>query len=128
MRNFKIDGTRETPEVNIDVEKGFISFKGRSHPENSAAFFNPIIEQIQEYLKNPKPSTIIELKFEYFNSTSFKLLIDILFLLQKSCSSEHKLLVRWIYESEDEDILILGKEVERIVKLPFEFQDAGIIS
>lgn len=128
MEIFKIDGTRETPEVIINRAKGLISFKGRSHPENSAAFFHPIFDEIQEYLKNPKPSTIIELKFEYFNSTSFKLIIDILFLLQKSCSSEHKLLVRWIYESDDEDILILGQEVERIVKLPFEFQDAGIIS
>ncbi len=114
-------GTKDTPEVFFDFNKGLFSMKGRSLSENSFAFFLPIFANMEAYLKQPLPSTTFELQFEYLNSSSFKLVIDLLLLSKKMSTDENKISVKWIYEADDEDILLLGEETSRITGLPFEF-------
>lgn len=121
MDNIVIKGTKDTPEVSFDFSKGLFLMKGRSLSENSFAFFTPIFSSAEAYFKKPLAITNFELQFEYLNSSSFKLIIDLLLLAKKMSTPENKVLVKWIYESDDDDILMLGEETARVVGLPFEF-------
>ena len=121
MDNFTIKGTRQTPEVFFNFNDGLLSIKGRSLSENSFAFYSPVFVTTETYFKKPLPTTTYELQFEYLNSSSFKLIIDLLLLSKKMSSSENKIFVKWMHEEDDEDILLLGEETARITGLPFEF-------
>ena len=122
MDNIVMQGTKDTPEVFFDFNNGIFSMKGRSLSENSFAFFSPIFSNTEAYFKTPQAvNTTFELKFEYLNSSSFKLVVDLLLLAKKMSSPEKKVIVKWVYEADDEDILSLGQETARITGLPFEF-------
>ena len=121
MENFFIAGTRETPEVSINVNEGTFSIKGRTLSEDSVAFFAPIFKQAEEYFKNPVPTTTFILSFEYLNSSSLKLVIDLLVFSKKMLSANNAILVKWNYEADDDEILMLGEESARLTGLPFEY-------
>ena len=122
MENYTIARKRDTPEVLMNFKEGIFSLKGRTLLEDSVDFFNPIFLKLKEYLKNPNSLTTIELQFDYFNTTSFKLIIDMLILAKKASSADCKLVVKWFYEIDDEDILMLGQDTARITGLPFEYK------
>ena len=44
MDNLKIAGTDETPAVVLNIEKGIFEISGRSLPEDSPEFYNPLPE------------------------------------------------------------------------------------
>jgi hypothetical protein len=121
MDNFIISGTKETPEVIINFNEGVFSIKGRTLSEDSVAFFLPVFNNAKEYFKNPLATTTFELSFEYLNSSSLKLVIDLLVLSKKMNLAGNKIQVKWHYEGDDEDILLLGEESARLTGLPFEF-------
>lgn len=121
MENISIKGTKETPEVIFNFKEGHFSIKGRSLPENPLIFFSPIFAKTEEYFKKPNPVTTFELRFEYMNSTSFKLIIDLLLLSKRMSTPENQIFVKWIYEDDDDDILMLGEEIARITRLPFDY-------
>ncbi|CAN5495536.1 hypothetical protein BH10BAC1_BH10BAC1_09430 [soil metagenome] len=121
METILIKGNKETPDVKFNFKEGHFSIQGRSLMENPLDFFTPIFSKTEEYFKKPNPLTNFELKFEYMNSTSFKLVVDLL-LLSKNLSTEgNQIFVKWIYEADDEDILMLGEEIARMTRLPFEY-------
>ena len=80
MRVIKIEGTDDTPQVTFDAnpENPFMEISGRSLPEDVVAFYDPILEWLDEYSENPLEKTVLNIKLEYFNTASSKLLLDIL--------------------------------------------------
>ena len=61
-----IEQTDDTPGVVLDKDKNEFRFNGKSLPEDVNAFYNPILEWIMEYSKNPNPETLVEFRMEYF--------------------------------------------------------------
>ena len=59
--------------------------------------------------------------FEYFNSISAKFILDIFKKIGKLHSKGNDIMVKWHYEIDDEDMLEVGKEMSRLVKLPFNY-------
>ena len=59
--------------------------------------------------------------FEYFNSSSGKLILDICKILASLRSKGFNVAVNWHFEKDDFDMLEVGKEMSKIVKLPFEY-------
>jgi len=78
MENFIHNGTHNVPDVNLDAGKGMIVIKGKSIQEHTTAFYQPILEWIDKYVKNPAEETIIDFHLEYYNSASKKYLLEIL--------------------------------------------------
>lgn len=121
MNNLTIPQTKQTPEVHTDITNGVFSIKGRSLSEDSVNFYANIFSFFEEYYKTPCPLTTFEMTFEYLNSTSLKLVTDLLMYAKKSTDSSKKIKFKWFYEEDDDDILMTGKEIERIIGSPFEF-------
>ena len=56
-----------------------------------------------------------------FNSTSAKYILDIFKALNVLNDLGIDILVKWLYEEDDEDMLEVGEEMSRMSKLEFEY-------
>jgi hypothetical protein len=120
MEVIKIKGTDDTPTVILDADNGIFEISGRSLPEDVAAFYEPIIDWLDQYAENPNDKTVFNFKLEYFNTASSKLLLDVLLKLEDMCDDGKDVLVRWHYPDDDEDMEEAGEEYADIVDVPFE--------
>jgi hypothetical protein len=120
MEPIIIEGTQKTPTVEFNAEEGKIELKGRSIPENSIEFYNPLIAWLDEYGKNPKEETIVNIQLEYFNTSSSKCILDVFKKLEAIAKAGHDIKVNWYYEEDDEDMLEAGEDYQSIIKLPFK--------
>ena len=120
MEKYSINGTPNTPDINFDLSNGVLSISGRSIPENSIEFYNPLFSAIDTYISNPKENTILNIQLEYYNSSSSACLLSVFKKLEKfKKSADSPVVVNWLYEENDEDILAAGKNFEGMVDLPF---------
>ena len=117
---FEAEKTKTTPYVRID--QGEITIQGRSIPEDSFEFYEPVVEACQKYIIKPAKHTEVKIHLEYVNSGSKKYLTNILTVLEASYLDGNGYSVTWIYESDDEAMLDLGKDLKGIVKSPLTIQ------
>lgn len=120
METIKIAGTEDTPNVILDAANDIMEISGRSLPEDVASFYEPVLNWLDEYAKNPNPKTIFNFKLVYFNTASSKLLLDILMKLEELHENGADVLVKWHYPEDDEDMAEAGEEYADIVDIPFE--------
>mgnify|MGYP005842394231 CR=1 FL=1 len=120
MDPIKIEGTRKTPEVLFDAEKGIIEVEGRSIPENSIEFYNPLVDWLDEYAKEPKEKTEVNIRLEYFNTSSSKCILDVFKKLEAIYKNDKDVIINWYYEEDDEDMLEAGEDYQSILKIPFK--------
>ena len=65
MNNYSIEATANTPDIKFDMDKGELNIFGRSIPENSIEFYNPLFSALDKYLSNPKNNTVLNIQLEY---------------------------------------------------------------
>ena len=118
MNNLFIPRTSKTPDIFFDADQGILEIKGRSIPENSVAFYAPVMQWLSDYDQTPKQETQLVVKLEYFNTSSSKCLIDIFRKLEKIHQQESKVTVVWYYEAEDEDMKESGEDFRDLVSMP----------
>ena len=118
MDNIYLKPTSKTPSINFDKEKGVFEISGRSIPENSIDFYKPVLDWLDNYIDQPLPETILEIKLEYFNTSSSKCLVDIFRKFEILHRNGKDTKIRWYYEEEDEDMLESGEDFKGIIKLP----------
>jgi hypothetical protein len=120
MESIIIEGTPKTPTVEFNAEEGKVEIKGRSIPENSVEFYNPLIAWLEEYGNNPKDVTQVNIQLEYFNTSSSKCILDVFKKLESLAKAGNDIKVNWFYEEDDEDMLEAGEDYQSIIKLPFK--------
>ncbi len=127
MRKLIIEKTSSSPKVVLDHEKKIYLIEGESRPADVREFYDQILSWLKDfslYLDSPeynKDPVIFNFNFEYFNSSSGKLILDICKVLAGLRLKGINIIVKWHYEKEDGDMLEVGKEMSRIVKFPFEY-------
>lgn len=124
MEALILEASEFTPLVKLDPKSGVLSISGESRPENAGKYYEPIIkwiEQYQSYLKSNPTNVTVVFKYEYFNSTSAKYIMDILKQLDLGFASGNKISVEWHYDPLDEDMRDSGEEFSKLVKVPFQF-------
>lgn len=112
---YSIEGQRRSLKVDINVETGVFLFAGVSLPENTNAFFEPVILEIQAYLKNPKDKTVLNFFIEYLNTSSALYLRRIVMACESSLGGEN-MEVSWHFEKDDDDIKDFGEDFKSIFK------------
>ena len=132
MRKLIIDKTSGTPKVILDPENKIYQISGESRPPDVREFYNQILSWLNDFslyllesddIKDP---VIFKFNFEYFNSSSGKLILDIFKVLAGLRMKGCNIVVKWFYEKEDVDMLETGKEMSQIVKFPFEYVEADM--
>lgn len=124
MENLKIEGTKQSPYVDFNADTGKLELSGRSIPENSFEFYNPLLEWLVEYAKAPKEETVLKVYLEYFNTSSSKYILEVLKKLKevrKADGAEVK--VNWCYDEDDEEMMETGEDYEDVTGLEFDYQE-----
>jgi len=121
MEVVNIKGTDDTPKVILDKNSNLFEISGRSLPEDVNMFYEPILKWIEQYTEQPNPETIFNFKLEYFNTASSKVILDILLKFEEVVEKGQKVLIKWHYHEDEEDMLEAGEEYADIVEIPFEY-------
>lgn len=119
MINLIIKPTQLSPAVVFDYDNSKFEISGESIPENAAEFYIPIIQWLKdyesimyyaksEYGKIKKLS--LNIKYDYFNSTSAKFILDIFLVLQKFIKEGYDVEINWYYNDGDIDMKEAGEE------------------
>lgn len=124
MENLKIEGTKQSPYVDFNATTGKLELSGRSIPENSFEFYNPLLEWLMEYAKSPKEETVLKVYLEYFNTSSSKYILEVL----KKLKDVNKIgggivKVDWCYDEDDEEMMETGEDYEDVTGLEFEYHE-----
>jgi len=119
MDNFVLEGSAKTPSVDFNAEKGVLELRGRSIPENSIEFYKPLNEWIENYGKTPQSETTVDVRLEYFNTSSSKCILDLFKQLENLNGSGTNIKVNWYFEEDDEDMEEAGEDYQAIINLPF---------
>jgi hypothetical protein len=120
MQDLIIDPTIKTPEVIFRSSQGILTLKGRSIPENSIDFFKPLHDWIDAYFENPNTTTRVEIKLEYFNTSSSKSMLDLFKKMEFFNGSQTDITINWFYEEDDEDMLEAGEDYQAILNIPVQ--------
>ncbi|WP_020527529.1 DUF1987 domain-containing protein [Flexithrix dorotheae] len=117
MKKYFKEGTTKTPRLEMDNESGRFLIEGRSIPENSIEFYQPLYDWLDEYLKDPSMNTILDVKLEYFNTSSSKCLVEV-FRKLETLNKKNNVFINWFYEEDDEDMQESGEDFKSIINLP----------
>jgi len=120
MEPIIIEGTPKTPSIKFDTRDGVFEIKGRSIPENSVKFYKPLNEWLDSYMQVPLDKTVVNIRLEYFNTSSSKCILDVFKRLEAIHRSKHDVEINWFYEEDDEDMLEAGEDYDSIIKVPFK--------
>lgn len=118
MEILNLEGTEDTPKILLDKGNGIFEISGRSLPEDSTDFYQPVLDWIETYAEDPNSTTEFAFKLEYFNTASSKLILDVLMALEDIDGMK----IIWYFDEDDEDMEEAGEEFSELVEVPFEFK------
>ena len=78
-----IHASIDTPKIFFDPSTGLISIEGKSFPPDVSQFYGRALNWLDAYLKNPADKTTVNLKLDYFNTASSKIILDILYKFEE---------------------------------------------
>lgn len=109
MENLQLEATKYTPEIKLDTN-GTIAMVGKSYPENTFEFYEPVMKWLEDYFDgNAQDKTIVNMEITYFNSSSSKLFFDFFDLLEEN-NDDHDIEINWIYDEENESAEEAGED------------------
>jgi hypothetical protein len=118
MKNLEQEGSFKLPSLSLNANSGVLELAGKSIPERTSEFYDPVLAWIDEYSQSPKEETIFNVKLEYCNSASTRYLMDIFERLERIFKEGKKVTVNWYYEEDDEDMLDLGQSYSVPLTIP----------
>jgi len=117
----KIADLENECQVILDRERGILEFTGRFLPQKTGEFYEPILEWIDEYSKEPHRKTVVIFKLDYFNTSSSKKFLDIMLLFFDMHQKGSEVHIEWYHHKDDIDIKEAGYGYADLVDLPFKF-------
>lgn len=122
MDNFFVEATEVTPRVEFNKLSNTFKIVGKSLPEDVKSFYTPIIQWFDAYSSQPNPETNLILEFEYFNTSSSKMILILLNKLRDIHRKGFRVLVSWSYPLHDAEIEEAGEEFAELLNIPFQFK------
>ena len=116
MNNLIIQETAYTPRIEFK-NNGKLSISGKSLPEDTAVFYEPIVKWIADSNLETLEFTV---RLDYMNSSSAHQISKLL-MTAKNNAYLTMCTVDWYYETDDEDNLDFGKELEYLTDFKFAF-------
>lgn len=121
MDKLEIKETAQTPFVSFNGQSGEMEIKGRSIPEDADEFWLPVLSWFESFLLTPCETVTFKLDLEYFNISSSKRILFLLYKLNELDALGKDVKVEWYYKKSDIDMYEVGQDYAYMVKVPFEF-------
>ena len=122
MKKLHIQKTTKTPEIICSPSDGQLLIEGRSIPENSIEFYQPLFDWLDDFVEQPSTNLLLDVKLEYFNTSSSKCLVEVFRKLEQVPPEQYNIKINWYYEEDDEDMEDSGMDFKEIISLPIEMQ------
>ncbi|MBN2613858.1 MAG: DUF1987 domain-containing protein [Bacteroidales bacterium] len=119
MRPLILDASHDTPRVHFDKYSNRFEIMGVSLPPNIFEFYNPLLNWINDYCKNPNEHTHLKLRFEYLNTSSTKMIMNLVTALGPAINRGSEVKVLWYYDSGDLEMKEMGEEFASNSTVPF---------
>jgi hypothetical protein len=120
MNNLFIEGDYKNPTLDFKYSEGLIEIKGRSWPEHATNAYEEAFNWLEEYAKAPQAKTVFRVALEYFNTSSSKVVLDIMKRIEKMHKAGHDIKAEWYYENDDLDLQEEGETYAEMVDMPIE--------
>lgn len=121
MKALQIKQTDQSPKVILDAGNNIFELSGRSLIEDAMDFYKPVFDWLDAYAQSPNPKTNFVMNFEYFNTISSKIILDLLIKLEEISKKNSNVSVLWCFDYSD--MLYIGKEFSELVSIPFKFKN-----
>jgi hypothetical protein len=121
MNIFTIEESPKTPFVNFDMTEGNLEITGRSVPSDAEDFWTPVLEKFESYCLHPAETTNVKINLEYFNISSSKRLLFLLYKMNDLVEKGNDVTIDWYFKENDEDMYEVGRDYAFMVKVPFNF-------
>lgn len=121
MDKLHIEPTKSTPEINFDPINHVLSIQGQSYPENAFQFYQPILQWLDDYLKELRFDIEVRMDFTmpYINTSSSKCIFMVLDKLAEAHSLGAKVVVNWYYDEDNESELECAQEFQEDIDVEF---------
>ena len=120
MEIYHLAATKKTPKIILDHNKGYFEFSGIAMPEDTVAFFGPLLKTVSDYFDACDKDITFHFSVYYFNSLSSKMLYELFKLIENKHKSGKTTRIEWIYEEDDESMEEAGKLFLESVEVPSE--------
>jgi hypothetical protein len=131
MQRLYIEPSKTTPEINFSPDENTFIIRGISSPEDVRALYYPVIEWVILFVDDIIDGTVtlfnkespfrITIDLSYFNSSSAKFLLDILIELKRLRTLEIPIIIEWLSDPEDSDMIDAGADIAQLVEMEFNF-------
>jgi len=122
MRNYYLEGSSGvflTPSIKLNADTGVCEIVGESYLENTADFYDPILDWIEEYAQEVRKPLIFNVRLTYFNTSSSKSILDIMLGLRKYQTEGGQVTINWYYPDDDLDLLAEAEDFSEDCRIPF---------
>lgn len=110
MQKIEVAKTISTPHMVIDAENNYLMLAGESFPENIMNFYGPLLSWLESYLATDFSVFTFDCRLVYFNSSTSKLLMNILGIMNDAAAQGKKVIVNWHSSKENDVIIECGEE------------------
>lgn len=121
MQNLIIEASNTSPHIIFDKQNNKFKIEGKSVVEESNQFFEPVIKWLENYCLSPNLVTHFEFNMDYFNISSSKNILAILYKLNDLKKSGNEVKITWYYG--DDEMYEFGEDFAFLVKIPFHFME-----
>ena len=121
MEDLMITGDFKSPTLKFSASNKMLEISGRSWPENSIMVYEPAMDWIDKYFGSNDEAKVV-FKLEYFNTSTSKIILDLIKKLESYHIAGKKIDVEWFYETDDDDAFDDGEVIKSLSTLPFEIK------
>jgi len=112
--------TTSTPYILVDEEKNYMKFEGRCFRENIGEVFKEVDQWLDTYLNTEFDLFTFDNEISYFNSSTTKIIYNMLMKLDKYAGDGKNIVVNWITAEDNEVMIECGEDfMEEIENLKF---------
>ena len=119
MEDLIIPATYSSPGIVFSLQENRFQIEGQSFVEHTAKFYAPMFAWLKRYIQEPGFNTLeLTIALIYFNSSSFKVLLNLFEWLEETAERTGKpIVVHWCYDKENEMAQECGEEFQEDLKL-----------
>ena len=114
MEQFLTKPSHTTPYIYFNPEYEILEMKGNSTLVNAREVFNDLYTVLGTFKKSIYPNLKVNIQLEYFNTSTYKCLLETMIYLRDIKSTGKNIIVNWYYNIEDEDALEQGEDIEEL--------------
>ncbi|RFC53780.1 DUF1987 domain-containing protein [Brumimicrobium aurantiacum] len=122
MKEFELEASAKTPKINFNAQTGKMLIEGRAISEPEDGFWEPVLKWFYAYATTPYSMTQITFNLDYFNISSSKQILFLLYKLNEIHESGLETEVIWKFSNDDFEMKEAGLDFSCVVNVPFQFE------